>query len=399
MKRHIINIISSLGNLLFFFKKKEIKREKIKKILIISLYFRGDVLFNTPAFKLVKKIFPDSIIDVIVKTRSKDVLEGNPNINSIIVFDDIKTADYNDSTELKLNKKLTLLKNLRKENYDLGIDFTGKYSTAIITLFGGFKYSFGLNYNGFGFCYSKFVNINTQYSAGHLAEKYLHAVKDGLDIYDSEWKQLKKDFKDKCEIYLSRKDTDTAENVLSSLNINTDRPSICIQVTAGWKAKEWVESNYISLIERLVLADYSFVLIGSDRDKEINYRILDAVSPGLRKHYLSLPLKVNAAVIQMSNVFIGSDSIGLHLAGAVGTPSVGLFGPTNPSFSNPQGDIHNIIYKKLICSADDSDQYCTRDAGKSCPDIQCMKKISPEEVIKNAESLLNKCFHQNRITV
>lgn len=137
--------------MLFFFRKKDIDRTQIKKILIMSLYFRGDMLFNTAAIRMLKKIFPDADIDVMVKSRSKDVLEGNPYINKLIVFDDIKTADYNDSSEIKLKEKLLLLKKIRNEDYDLCIDFTGKYSTALIALLGGFKYSTGLNYNGFDF--------------------------------------------------------------------------------------------------------------------------------------------------------------------------------------------------------------------------------------------------------
>jgi len=398
MNNFIKNIITRTGNFLFFFKKKEIKKEKIKKILIMSLYFRGDVLFNTVAIRMLKRIFPDATIDTMVKSRSKEVLERNPNINKLIVFDDIKTADYNDSTEFKLNEKLTLLKKFRKENYDLCIDFTGKYSTALIALIGGFKYSIGLNYNGFGFCYSKFVNINTQNTEGHLTEKYLNTIKEGLGINEREWTELNKNFINKCDIYINGTEIGIAENQLKSLYVNPDKPLICIQVTAGWKAKEWSENNYSALIQKLILSDYSFILIGSDEDKEINFRILDSISQDLRKFYLSLPLKVNAEMIKLSDIFIGSDSIGLHLAGAVGTPSIGIFGPTNPSFSNPQGEIHNVIYKKLFCSAADNNQYCTRNAGKSCPTIDCVKNINPDEVMERVEFLLNKYFHQKRIT-
>lgn len=392
------NIISQAGNLIFFFKKKEIKREKVQKILIISLYFRGDVLFNTIAIRMLRMLFPYAVIDVMVKSRSKEVLEGNPHINKLIVFDDIKTADYNDSSGLKLKEKLSLLKKLRKENYDLCIDLTGKYSTALIAAFGGFRYSLGLNYNGFGFCYSKFVNTNTQNTKGLLSEKYLNTLKEGLGINENEWSELNIGFDNNCEIFLSPAEMTAAENKLNSLNPNPDKPLICIQATAGWKAKEWNEENYSALIRGLMSSGQEFVMIGSDEDAEINYRILDAVSPDLRKHFLSLPLKVNAAVIKMSDLFIGSDSIGLHLAGAMGTPTIGLFGPTNPSFSNPYGEIHKVIYKKLFCSAADSEQYCTRNAGKTCPDIVCMKNVNPDEVMKNSEFLLVKYFKQKRIT-
>ncbi|MDQ3021778.1 MAG: glycosyltransferase family 9 protein [Bacteroidota bacterium] len=397
MNNFIKNFISYVGNVLFFFNKKDIKKENIKKILIISLYFRGDVLFNTVAIKMLNKIFRDALIDVLVKSRSKEVLEGSPYINKLIVFDDIKTADYNDSSKIKLKEKFLLIKKIRNENYDLCIDFTGKYSTALFTLLGGFKYSTGLNYNGFGFCYSKFVNIDTQNTAGHLTEKYLHVVKEGLGIDVNEWAELKKNFTDNCEIYINEPEIKVAAKQLDKLYIHKERPLVCIQVTAGWKAKELSENNFTALIKKLISSEYSFILIGSDEDKEINYRILDAAGSDLRKYYLNLPLKVNAAVIRLSDVFIGSDSIGLHLAGALGTPSVGLFGPTNPTFSNPAGDKHLIIYHQLFCSAPDNHQYCTRDAGKSCPTIDCMKLIHTEEIFKKIEFLLRKYSRQKQM--
>ncbi|MEO8209067.1 MAG: glycosyltransferase family 9 protein [bacterium] len=390
MKTLIQNIISTVGNIIFFFNKKEIKKEQIKKILIISLYFRGDVLFNTPAIKMLQQIFPDALIDVLVKSRSKEVLEENPYINKLIEFNDIKTADYNDSKKIKMKEKLQLIKKIRNENYDLCIDFTGKYSTALISLLCGAEYTTGLNYNGFGFCYSSFPNVDTQNSKGHLSEKYLDVVKEGLKINSKEWSEYKKNFNDRCEIYITDEEMRSAIEPLNELNISREKPLICIHVTAGWKAKEWSEDNFTLLIKKLVSSGYSIILIGSEEDKEINYMILDKTGPGLRKHFLNLPLKVNAAVIKLSDVFIGSDSIGLHLAGAVGTPSIGLFGPTNPSFSNPTGDKHLVIYNKLYCSAADNKQYCTRDAGKSCPTVDCMKLIQHEEIFGRIEFLINK---------
>ncbi|MEZ4690875.1 MAG: hypothetical protein R3A12_12105 [Ignavibacteria bacterium] len=69
--------------------------------MIMSLYFRGDVLFCTASIKMLKRIYPDAEIDVLVKSRSAEILEGNPDVNRLIVFNDIKTADYNDCDEIR----------------------------------------------------------------------------------------------------------------------------------------------------------------------------------------------------------------------------------------------------------------------------------------------------------
>ena len=99
-------------------------------------------------------------------------------------------------------------------------------------------------------------------------------------------------------------------------------------------------------------------------------------------------MELSAAVISGSVLFIGNDSVGLQIAGAFDIPSIALFGPTNPEFSNPTGENHKVLYKKLFCSASESEQYCTRNAGKTCPDIHCMKSIQVSEVLAKTNSLL-----------
>lgn len=398
MKTLLKNIVSTLGNFFFHLKTKNALPVYVKKILVISLYFRGDVLFNTASIKILKKIYPEAKIDVMVKSRSSEVLHENPDINKLIVFDDIKTADYNDCTEIKLNEKFSLLKKIRKERYDICADLTGKYTTALIALFGNFKYSFGLNYNGFGFCYTKFVNSDTQNSKGHLSDKYSDVVKEGLNIDEEIWSDLNKNIYGKCFILISESEKKEAGIIIDNLGIDTERPLICLQTTAGWSAKEWDETNYSGLLNKFMLSGYSYVLVGSDSDRERNFRILDTLSGEHRKYFLSLPLKINAAIIGHSDLFIGSDSIGLHLAGALNVPSIGLFGPTNPAFSNPRGDIHKVIYNKLSCSASEDEQYCTRNAGKSCMTLDCLKDISADEVFKEAEVLLSVKFHRKGIS-
>lgn len=389
MKQILKSIISFTGGVLFFFRKKKVKINEIKKILIISLYFKGDTLFITPSISMLSVLIPGALIDVWVKSRSRELLEGNDKVRNIIVFDEIKTSDYNDNKDLHVLHKLSFLKDLRKQNYDLIIDLTGKYSTALFTMLSGVKISIGLNYNGFGFGYSNFVNIDTQNTSGHLAEKYLRVLKEGLEVSDEVWEDLRKKADAQYQIYISDKSKNTVTQLFQQLCIDRSKPLICIQTSAGWKAKEWGQHNFSELLTKFS-KDYEFILIGSESDREYNYKIIDEVDQDLRALFVSLPLNTNSEIIRRSDIFIGSDSIGLHIAGAVGTPSIGLFGPTNPLFSNPQGGKHLYIYKKLYCSAAEDKQYCTRDAGKTCPAVICMNSITSDEILQKIKYLLEK---------
>lgn len=395
VKQHIYQWLFCTGRVIFFFKNKKFNPKwSINRILICSLYFRGDVLFHTPLFRLLKNIYPDAAIDVWVKSRSESILEGNKNINNIIIFDEIKTANYNEETKLSLRKKLNFLAKLRNNKYDLYIDLTGKYSTALIGLFSNPKYSIGINYNGFGFCYNKFIAQNTSLTRGHLVDKYLDVLKIGLNLPEDKWEEMINKSGNELQIFIDDKTKRAVEYELNK-RFNPDRPLISIHTTAGWEAKTWGAENFSVLIQKLINEfQYNVVIVGDTSDSEKVNKIMQGIQEikGIEKESIFLPmsLKGTAEIIKNSAVFIGADSVPLHLASAVGTPSIGLFGPTNPEFSAPRGEKHMHIYYKLFCSASDNNQFCTRDAGKSCPAIECMKLIKVNEVIDKLNFLIGK---------
>lgn len=392
LRYKIILFFKKISLKLLFLKKKEIEKRRVNKILINSLYFIGDTIFHTPLFEALKYLFPDSEIDIWVKSRNYDVVKLNPVFSNIIIFDNIKTADYNEKNKFDLFKKLSFIKLIRQNKYDLYLDLTGKYSTALIALLGNFKYSAGINYHGFGFCYNKYVDINTSNEPGHLIDKYTGIIKDIFSLNEDEWNTMNSIISDKPYLYTDSVSKSLAEKELYNLNYLSGKPLICLHITAGWKAKEMDSDKFAQLIKLLIGSEkYNVVIIGTPGDKnklmEIQAYLKDFID--LNKIFLSLPLLASIEIIKKSDLFIGADSAPLHIAGAVDTPSIALFGPTNPEFSKPRGVNHLVVYHKLFCSSSDSEQFCTRNAGKSCPAIDCMWKIEISEIITKIEYLLN----------
>lgn len=400
----IKKIIQFLGGLLFFYRKKEIDSKKVHNVLVVSLYFRGDLLFHTPVIKILNYLIPGAKIDFWVKSRSSELIEYNPRIRKVLVFDDLKTADYNEKSYLNLPGKLKFLRKLRKEKYDLIIDLTGKYSTAIFTLLSGSRYSIGINYNGFGFLYSKFIDLNTSHSKGHLIDKYLNVIKEGFSVTNEEWKVIIEKVKPKPELYIPQKIKEEIDKIFIELGIDSEKPLVVIHTTAGWNAKELNTKVFSNLLNYLKQGSkYYLLIVGSEWDEEkvrAIYRDLDKnLFPDVKSFFRPLSMLASSEVIRRSDVFVGSDSFPLHTTGAFDVPSVGLFGPTNPDFSNPIGDQHLVVYYKLYCSASDSEQFCTRNAGKTCATIDCMKLITVSEIAAKVELLVAGHYgrgkHQN----
>lgn len=392
LKDFIKLIYSNIFKYLFYFKRNELHLENVKSILFISLFFRGDVLYHTPLISMLRFLFPEALIDVWIKSRSVDVLNNNPFINEIIVFDDIKTAEYNEQTKLNLNGKYKLLSKIRKKRYDLIIDFTGLYSTALFVLFSKAKNSFGRNLQGFSFCYTRCDETNTFIFPGHLLNKYVNILKRGLSISDETFTSLLKNVPLKPVIFIDDNVKSLIDKEFLRRGYDQKKKLVTLHLGAGWDAKRWGIKNYEVLINKLI-EDYYIAIIGDEKDRQLFEEMkvnIKSPSYGIAfdKMFFSLNFLASAEIIRRSSLFIGSDSGPLHLAFAVGTPSIGLFGPTNPEFSKPLGEIHEVIYKRIECSAPDGEQYCTRHAGRSCPNIVCMKLIEVDEVYKRCISKL-----------
>lgn len=388
IKSFLKKIIYQTGS--FFIKISPIPKSEIrfiKKILIISLHYRGDLLFCTPIFEILKKIFTDSDIDVWCKSRASEVLVNNPNINKILIFNDIRTSEYEGKVKLSLKNKYKFLKELRAKKYDLIIDCTGLYKTALFTLLSKPKYSIGRNIQGFGFCYNKYIEYDFFKNPGKLIDKYTNILKAGLSFDDNEWESVAGDIPIKAYIYPNHQNSITVENELRKREYDFNKPLICIHLTSGWEAKRWSLKNFEKLIDLLIKdLNYEVAIIGDSGDLKEYEQIKASLRNNIYEKKLNnlffhLTLINTTALIKRADVFIGSDSVPLHIAGAVDTPSIGLFGPTNPEFSNPSGEKHIVLYKELFCSAGINDQYCTRNAGKTCKTLDCMKLITVVEVV------------------
>ncbi len=393
-KRILYNFIYTAGSFFFIFKKNKVDRKSVHKILVNSLYFRGDVLFHTPVFKVLRLIFPYAEIHVWVKSRAYELVSTNTNIDKVIVFDNLKTSGYGEDNKIDAKKKIHFISQIRRERYDLYVDLTGKYSTALIASLGNFEFSIGLNYNGFGFCYNKYFKINTQETRGHLIDKYLELIRYGLDIESEYWAELIRKCSLKPEINLTQYWVGTAKKELEKRNISPKKILICIHTTAGWKEKQWGADKFALLFDILInRMQYQTIIVGDGNDTQY----IEEISGFFRKKsfldltemFIPLPLMGTAGLISLCDVFVGADSVPLHISSALNKPSVALFGPTNPEFSKPRNENSITIYKTLHCSSKIDKQYCSKNAGRTCDFIECMNRISVEEVVEKIVYLLN----------
>jgi ADP-heptose:LPS heptosyltransferase len=160
-KRRIVSIVDNFGK--FIFEKKGGERSKtINSILLIRLDHLGDVLLTTPAIKSLKQQFPDAQVTMVIKEWSFEVIRNNPHIDKIITFNPYWTISSEEGTEIEsVVGMYRLIRMLRKERFDLAIDFKGDPRNILIAYLSGARrrISYGIRGGGFLLTSTKLIRI------------------------------------------------------------------------------------------------------------------------------------------------------------------------------------------------------------------------------------------------
>ena len=333
----------------------------MRNILIIKLRYIGDVLLATPTIRAIKAARSDAQVTMMVNRGTEEVLRGNPDLDEIMVLDRVSLA-----------AQWRLIAKLRRRRFDTVIDLTDGDRSAFLSWISGASVRIGFNdeHRWRGKCYTEVVRSVP--GVRHRIDRDLAALKL-MGIHASEGPP---------RLWLTGEDKEHANQLLERLGIRRDRPIIIIQPGARYWFKAWPHERFAELADRLA-SDYGCqVLIGGTREEEVlAQRIHEAAKSRPISMAGQATLKQFAAIAKCAALFVGNDSGAMHIAAAVGTPLVALFGPSNPDEWGPCGDHVKVLYKGLDCRA------CfhpTCERGE----LNCMKQLSVQEVCDAAVQLL-----------
>ncbi|MAG08644.1 lipopolysaccharide heptosyltransferase II [Candidatus Woesearchaeota archaeon] len=343
---------------------KRFNKAKIKRILVIRIDEIGDVILATPVFRALKEEFPGCKVDVLVKKGTKEVLEHNPNVdNTIICEKDWLRNKLDIAYFLSLAKKL-------KGKYDLMIELhTSPVNILLAFFIGGYK--IGYAFRGLGFLSNK-----TRFLAKkeHIIDRNL----DLLKLININHKSRKMDvfFSKKEEVYV---------NALLKKHKLTGKKLICINPGTLRANKLWQNNKWAELSDTLMEKYNAYILFtGSSNEKPLVNDIISMVKNKNKAVNLAgeTGLLQLAALIKRCRLFIGTDSGPLHIARAVETPLIGLYGPTNPFIWGYNEDKYKSVYKKLDCS------FCNQEGCKRRKEKElCLRSIKVEDVVKEVKRL------------
>lgn len=339
------------------------------KILIIRLSSLGDVQLTTPVIRALRKQFPLSKISFAVKKEYQDIVSDNPYLDEVITF------DYHRSHKgiRGLFKFINLLK---QKSFDMVIDLHKNFRSFLIKtfLFNSKKLSYkkqSLRRRLLVCTHLKFKNIYP-----HIIDSYLETLKP-LGITDND-KSL--------QIFISDNDRKFVDNFLEKHNIN-NKLLIGINPGARWATKCWLKERFAETADKLNQKyDAHTIIFGGSSDKDLANEIIGLMETKAVSVAGKTSLKQLGAFIERCNILITNDSGPMHIAEAVNTPVIALFGPTVVEFGfAPLNKQDIIINNDLACRP------CSLHGSQKCPEkhFNCMNMITVDEVITAAMKILD----------
>ncbi len=335
----------------------------IPRILVIKISAIGDAILAVPSFKALKKKFPSSNVVCLVGHQAKDVFQRCPYIDELIVCD-FKKKDKGGRGLWRLAKKLV------RRRFDMVIDFQNNKKSHFLSYVSFAPERFGYHNGKFSFLLNHKIKDPGD-SIGPVEHQF--RVLKMLDIpYEDQTLELWPSFEDRA----------FAGNFLTQNNINPEwLIGINVGVSPRWESKRWLARRFVQLCDELSQKGFQVILTGGPSDASFAKSILDTTESKPWCAVAQTTLMQLAALIGKCRVFVTSDSAPLHVAAAMGTPVVALFGPTDARRHMPPAPKAVVLQKGCLP--------CYEEACKKRNHL-CMTKITAEDVLRAIEQLLQE---------
>ncbi len=353
-------------------KGKNFSLDGIKKILLIQLGDIGDVVLTTPAIKALRQHFPQANIIVAVREKAKELIEDCSWVSGVISINKEKRRF---SRKIAYQKDFFLC--LRKYKFDMTIDMRTGTRGAILSFLSGANRRIGFYAdNGELWRNRVFTHlILLGYTPGQYVAQYYSSLLHTLNI--------KTHMNPLLEV--SPEKRRKAAALFRNEKVPPDRPVIAIHPFSLWKYKEWGMDKYVQLMN-WIGSEYKLPIIitGSPDERERAVTLKKMCGKHVYNFAGKTSIAMLGAVLDACGLFIGVDSAGMHIAGAVGTPTISIFGPSSPASWAPRGKQHTVVYKDLPCVP------CRQKGCDNSEVSRCLDELSVKEVISAVDKKILK---------
>ncbi|MEK7206535.1 MAG: putative lipopolysaccharide heptosyltransferase III [Pseudomonadota bacterium] len=322
--------------------KDAVDLNSLHRVLVVKLRHLGDVLLTSPVFTVLKNQAPHLEIDALVYRDTQEMLSGHPAIANLFTVD---RAWKKEGWQTQIANEWRLLRSLRARHYDLIVHLTENSRGAVLSLLLGPRYSVSHDYprkrgrlwrNSFTHLYK------LPPTPRHTVEQHLDALRR-IGVYPAAG--------ERGLVLVTGKETEVSVRDLLARHGLMSKGFIHIHPTSRWLFKCWETDKYAALIDALQEAGERVVLTAAPADDELQFAA--RITSRLKRPVVDLCGKLNlkqlAALTAQARCFMGGDSVPMHIAAAVQTPTVALFGPSNEQLWGPWQVRHRVLTASYSC--------------------------------------------------
>ncbi|MEO6589700.1 MAG: glycosyltransferase family 9 protein [Pyrinomonadaceae bacterium] len=327
----------------------------VKRVLVVRLRSIGDTVLATPSLVVLKRFLPEAQIDILLEDWVAPLLENFEAVDNILI---LKKGD--------LKSRLKLFVQIRRAGYDMVFNFHGGSTAGFFVRASSAKYRIGYDF----YRYKRFHThlFSAEDCINFWQTKNIHSAEQQLALLGSIGIPVKD--KPKSRLFVNKK-----------FKINDSKFAL-LHPVAAFDTKQWATENFARVAEFLFGKGFNIVAVATEKEREV-LEHLQKLSNVPIKIFYDLTLPEITALASQAEIFVGNDSGIAHIAAAVNTPGVVIFGSSDRELWQPWTDAPNeIVFEELPC------QPCAGYFCKEFAEPECIKRVSVESVKKAIEKVL-----------
>ena len=332
-------------------------------ILLIRLSSLGDVLLTTPAIRTLRQRLPRTKISMLTDEPYRDLVNQNPHL------DEVLTVNRKDKG---LVPSLQLINLLRSKKFDVVFDFQRKFGTSLISWLTQAKIRVGFHRPN-GYLLTTPVEID-RHNRQHVIDDYFQLL--GVVGIPADDREL--------ELHVSQENRAFAAQKIGQESVAIPGPTLGLFPGASWEFKQWPPQRFVE-IGRRYIQDYQgrVLVFGSSAERTLSEHIAEQIGASAKSLAGEFRLGQLAGFIEHCDLFIANDTGPMHMATALGIPTICLFGPGNYHKFRPLSSKHISLRYEVACSP-------CKPFNKHCQINKCMQGISVNLVWEATCQQLNK---------
>lgn len=346
----------------------------VRRVLIVRLRSIGDTVLSTPSLYALRRFLPHAQIDVLLEDWIAPLLDGFEDVDNVIV---VKRKDT--------KARIRLAHALRSTGYDVAYNLHGGTTATFLIRASGARYRVGFKGYRYGFLYNHLAPSSSEL----WRRERTHSVEQQLALLG--WTGVPVSDRPQTRLAVTERAKASVENKLKATKFSCEQPFALIHPAAAFESKQWSTKNFARVVEELKTKNISSIAVAAPHE--------EAVIEELKKEsnapivgFTDLRLSEITALASLSELFVGNDSGIAHIAAAVQTPCVVIFGSSNADHWRPWTNAPNEIVREEMA--------CAPCPGYTCSEFErpeCIRRITVERVTAAIKKVLKENNSKNEM--